>query len=250
MTPPDLTDGAIHEGEPPYRSGGGECCDGKGPTAGSDMSINDQPLHRHLFWRLPMCFATALVVTATAWIVAWQDCRDFEFATSPQFFSWKYLKRVCDSVEHYRKKTGKLPADLTELDIIKDEEVPIRKGQPADTWGNPFGYQVNGENYVVISYGRDGQPGGEGYDADLRSDEDPDFVKMTLWEFTSNSRTMGMRLACILGGLFAFPICLFLPRQRRSRGAFIKVLAMNIITAIFAIIVAVAMSALHLPTGH
>jgi hypothetical protein len=217
-----------------------------------DMSIANEPLHPHFSWRLPMCFTTALVVTATAWIVAWRSCRNWEFAGySPQSSTWRLLKRVCESVERYRQKAGKLPADLTELDIVKDKEVPVNeKGQPVDVWGNPFGYQVNGENYVVISYGLDGQPGGEGFDADLRSDQDPGFVKMTLWEFTSETRTMGMKLACILGGLFAFPVCLFLPQPRRSRGAFIKVLTMNIITAFFAIIVAVVMSLLHLPTGH
>jgi Type II secretion system (T2SS), protein G len=219
---------------------------------GIDMSINDEPLPLQFSWRLLMCFTTALVVTATAWIVAWRECRNWEFAAySPQSSTWRSLKRVSASVERYRQKAGKLPGDLTELDIVKDEEATVNnKGQPVDSWGNPFGYQVNGENYVVISYGRDGQPGGEGYDADFRSDQDPTFVKMTLWEFTSESRTMGMKLACILGGLFAFPICLFLRPPRRSQGTIIKVLAMNIITAVFAIIVAVLMSVLHLPTGH
>lgn len=38
-----------------------------------------------------------------------------------------------------------------------------------DSWGNPYVYispGVNGD-YDIISYGADGQPGGEGYDADI-----------------------------------------------------------------------------------
>ena len=39
-----------------------------------------------------------------------------------------------------------------------------------DPWGNPFAYVTPGKNnstYDVISYGRDGQAGGEGFDADM-----------------------------------------------------------------------------------
>jgi general secretion pathway protein G len=42
---------------------------------------------------------------------------------------------------------------------------------PTDPWNNPYQYLnpgVHGE-IDVLSYGRDGQPGGEGYDADIGS---------------------------------------------------------------------------------
>ena len=41
---------------------------------------------------------------------------------------------------------------------------------PKDPWGNPYQYVspgANGRDYDIISYGRDGKPGGEGYDADI-----------------------------------------------------------------------------------
>jgi general secretion pathway protein G len=47
------------------------------------------------------------------------------------------------------------------------------KKLPADPWGRPYGYVVPGENnqpFAVISLGADGEPGGEGDNADLRSD--------------------------------------------------------------------------------
>ncbi len=43
---------------------------------------------------------------------------------------------------------------------------------PTDGWGKEFMYQLNpesGKPFVIISYGADGQPEGEGYDADLYS---------------------------------------------------------------------------------
>jgi general secretion pathway protein G len=46
------------------------------------------------------------------------------------------------------------------------------KAVPKDPWGNPYHYESpgpNGEPYLIISYGRDGKPGGTGYDADISS---------------------------------------------------------------------------------
>ena len=41
---------------------------------------------------------------------------------------------------------------------------------PKDPWNNPYQYVspgANGRDYDIISYGRDGKPGGEGYDPDI-----------------------------------------------------------------------------------
>ena len=43
---------------------------------------------------------------------------------------------------------------------------------PPDAWGNPFVYELDpesGKPFVIISYGADGEEGGEGDDADLYS---------------------------------------------------------------------------------
>ena len=42
---------------------------------------------------------------------------------------------------------------------------------PADPWENDFEYQSDGKKYTIISYGRDGDEGGEGWDADINSDQ-------------------------------------------------------------------------------
>ncbi len=45
----------------------------------------------------------------------------------------------------------------------------LKKGVPADPWGNPYVYRVPGAHgdYDVISLGKDGRPGGTGEDADI-----------------------------------------------------------------------------------
>ncbi|WP_425408602.1 type II secretion system major pseudopilin GspG [Hyphococcus sp.] len=46
----------------------------------------------------------------------------------------------------------------------------LRGGAPLDPWGNPYQYRIPGERggaYDLFSLGADGQPGGEGLNADI-----------------------------------------------------------------------------------
>jgi general secretion pathway protein G len=47
----------------------------------------------------------------------------------------------------------------------------LKKTVPADPWGRPYVYRVPGEKaeFELVSYGRDGKPGGSGDDADIRN---------------------------------------------------------------------------------
>jgi general secretion pathway protein G len=44
------------------------------------------------------------------------------------------------------------------------------QAMPKDPWNNPYQYTspgADGRDYDITSFGRDGKPGGEGYDADI-----------------------------------------------------------------------------------
>jgi general secretion pathway protein G len=46
----------------------------------------------------------------------------------------------------------------------------LRDGKmPVDPWGRPFRYDASEGRPVILSYGADGQPGGDGTNADIRS---------------------------------------------------------------------------------
>jgi general secretion pathway protein G len=47
----------------------------------------------------------------------------------------------------------------------------LKKGVPADPWGHPYQYRAPGAKaeYEIVSLGKDGQPGGEGGNADIVS---------------------------------------------------------------------------------
>jgi general secretion pathway protein G len=61
----------------------------------------------------------------------------------------------------------KQPADPT---ITNYAASGYLKSLPRDPWGNIYQYLspgTDGRDYDIITYGRDGKPGGEGYDADI-----------------------------------------------------------------------------------
>jgi len=75
----------------------------------------------------------------------------------------------------YKVKFKKFPTTSEGLDALinNDKERFIdAESVPTDPWGNPFVYTspgTRGNDYEIVSYGRDGQPGGTSYDADIQS---------------------------------------------------------------------------------
>jgi len=59
--------------------------------------------------------------------------------------------------------SGQIPDNYRQGGYLEKREVP------ADPWGRPYIYISPGENrpYDIISYGADGLPGGDGYNADI-----------------------------------------------------------------------------------
>ena len=82
------------------------------------------------------------------------------------------------ALDQYRLDTGRYPtAELGLAALVqRPQSEPkwsgpyLRKEVPLDPWGKPYRYRAPGEqgrDYDLMSYGKDGQPGGAGEDADL-----------------------------------------------------------------------------------
>lgn len=75
----------------------------------------------------------------------------------------------------YRLDVGRYPSRLEALRTNADNErlwagPYLPKEVPSDPWGNAYQYRRDGQSeYEIISYGADGQNGGEGIDADISS---------------------------------------------------------------------------------
>lgn len=82
------------------------------------------------------------------------------------------------ALDVYRLDTGHYPPTSQGLNalVVRPANEPkwngpyLQKEVPLDPWGKPYLYRTpgrNGNDFDLLSYGRDGQPGGEGDDADV-----------------------------------------------------------------------------------
>ncbi len=75
---------------------------------------------------------------------------------------------------NYRVKFKRFPTVEEGLQALVDNEKDLnfldRDEVPLDPWGNAYVYKLEGSrDFEIISYGADGQPGGDGIDADISS---------------------------------------------------------------------------------
>ena len=87
------------------------------------------------------------------------------------------LKQVSDQISMFRIDHSQYPEHLNDL-VFRPTYVdaegwnPYLTERPLDGWDNELVFQVPGQDgfpFDVVSYGADGQPGGEGFDEDLWS---------------------------------------------------------------------------------
>ncbi len=84
----------------------------------------------------------------------------------PSHSSLDVMVRAGRAIERYRWRRGAYPESLAVLvpDFLDE--------RPVDPWGRDLRYRRKGprRGYVLACYGSDGEPGGEGEDADLIAD--------------------------------------------------------------------------------
>lgn len=77
------------------------------------------------------------------------------------------IKSIGNALKLYYTKKGNYPDTGTGLKALVDtqnlEKVPV------DPWGREYVYMNEGGKPVIMSYGADGNPGGEGSDGDISS---------------------------------------------------------------------------------
>ena len=89
------------------------------------------------------------------------------------------IEAIARALESYRLDVGSYPA--TEVGLKALQRPPanqprwrgpyLQKELPDDPWGHAYVYRLvaaNGREFELLSYGRDGRPGGEGDNADIR----------------------------------------------------------------------------------
>lgn len=81
------------------------------------------------------------------------------------------------ALDQYRLDVGRYPATEAGLAALNERPAAeakwsgpyLKKAVPLDPWGRPYAYKHPGEHgeYDLVSYGKDGQPGGSGEAEDI-----------------------------------------------------------------------------------
>lgn len=88
------------------------------------------------------------------------------------------IEAFARALESYRLDTGKFPETGEGLQVLVTRPIDsprwrgpyLQKEVPLDPWGQAYAYKrpgANGKDFEIVSYGRDGRPGGSDDDADL-----------------------------------------------------------------------------------
>ncbi len=94
------------------------------------------------------------------------------------------IKTIGKILLDYKRKCGLYPTTDQGLDALVEAPTSgkeckryppngfVQDGKiPQDPWGNEFIYESDGRKYTIISLGVDGIEGGEGWDADINSED-------------------------------------------------------------------------------
>jgi general secretion pathway protein G len=90
------------------------------------------------------------------------------------------INSLMAALNTYKMDTGQFPTTEQGLAVLRAAPAGVNNWQgpylerelPNDPWGNPYIYHYpseQGDEPEIISYGADGQPGGDGINADIVS---------------------------------------------------------------------------------
>lgn len=87
-----------------------------------------------------------------------------------------HMTQIVNALSMYYTDCGKYPQSLESL-ATEDASCsnwgpePYLKKAPKDQFGNDYVYELNGNEFTLMSLGKDGREGGSGYNADISLDE-------------------------------------------------------------------------------
>lgn len=205
--------------------------------------------------RIAYALLYGVLIFAVSCIAAWQSTGR-NINNNPRLLDTmsRDLREIGAAVESHIEKQKAPPESLQALGFTSR--------QLRDAWGRPFLYSVTGTSWTVVSYGRDGRPGGDLWEADFYvPGKQPELEQAMLYtynqkdptfrEFYFQLPTQGVvRGAAALAAFASFLACIALgepPRQTRNWKRTVISLA---VTLLAAWAMAFIMSQMHIPTGH
>lgn len=211
-------------------------------------------VQKHLSLRLLIAGCIWLIVSGISLHVAWQQA-NHSIAWVGQWATRNELENMGKAITAFQQKFNSNPTNFEQLQGMTNEvpEMDIWFSEGfTDGWRHPFIFTNEGMNCLIISFGRDGKPGGNGIDYDLTSsDLHPKESSPTLAQFFDNKECEGMiHWSFICGGLAAL-LSLLTVRVPNLTKRGLMILALSLCaTLIGTLFVATMITALHVPSGH
>lgn len=206
-----------------------------------------------------------LIASGVAWINLGSA---FHNNSMLQLWTRVDIMGIHEAIGEYVQQNNRLPYTLDELRIPARKSRPAeghnfvrKRGKLVDGWGRPLFYEINGTEYTVFSYGRDGKPGGIGFDTDLSQknpwpkeatqqgafeDKLPSFT-----QFFFELPTGGILATCQVCGVLVGVLSFFLIRPNRLDARnWWKLFVKLSVTLGASVFLSMVMGALHIPSGH
>jgi len=211
--------------------------------------------------------AVGFMIFVIAFVAAWPSVRHNSFTGDGQWWTGKTIHDINYAIKDFKERHNRFPSTLTEL-VAEDRDrwrLDDESNIP-DGWGRPFIYSVEGDKYLVLSYGYDGKPGGVGLDFDLSSDnistDGPrtEQERITLKQFLLDMPFLANQygafirriiIACGLIGICATLVCRTVIKPTKiSFPEITQFIAKAMILTIAAIVTSTIVAVLHYPSGH
>ena len=113
-------------------------------------------------WKLRRVWSGVCVVLIVG-LIGWWSVRQFITVIPPASLTCSSMHMIKRRILRYAGMHKQLPNSLDELPAISGYSDRL-----TDAWADRISYRVSGDGSIALtSYGKDGQPGGTGADADM-----------------------------------------------------------------------------------
>jgi len=196
--------------------------------------------------RLVLALIAGLLIFGIGLNVMWSSSQSH--AEMLQIMTKNRMKSVNSDIQAYLKKEGKLPGSLNVVGV--DPSYPsFNDSNLLDRWRRPYVYRITKTGYTLMSYGRDGKPGGVGLDSDISLDNTNSEVPFL--QAMNDPWASQMILGSTIAGILTFFLAFFLIRpadfSKKNWGCIMAKLVPLLIVLFFLTLLIIA---LDVPSGH
>ncbi len=156
------------------------------------------------FYLKTIAWTLGLIVGGLSLALGWLPVVEASTERVLQTYMKSRMGKIDSAVKGYHQQKHIFPLSLNQLDTNGLRFNVDNNGNVIDIWHHPILYSVKGNNYRIISLGRDGKPGGNGVDCDLSNDDlNPNDDTITFSEFLLNPMAINTCMICFLAGSIA-----------------------------------------------